>query len=94
MRSTQMTVTFPNPFRVSGYPDLLPAGTHELLVQEESVIGPGPRMHRWTAAYLTVEGMPGKPGKKSRRPLNGADLERALGYHRTHAVDPALEDRT
>jgi hypothetical protein len=100
MRSTQTTVTFPVPFLMSGYPDPLPAGTHELLVEEVSVIGPGRRLHRWTAAYLTVEGVTGKPGRKSRRPLNGVDLERALGYRtqapsrHIQAVDPILEDQT
>lgn len=100
MRSTNMTVTYPSPFRLSGYPDELPAGSYELVVQEQSVIGPGPRMHRWRAAYLTIEGTARKQGRKDRRPLNGPDLERALGYRgnpsslRNHAVGPALEDRT
>jgi hypothetical protein len=100
MRSTQTTVTFPIPFQVSGYPDPLPAGIHELLIQEVCVIGPDARLHRWTAAYLTVDDMTGKPGRKSRRPLNGADLERALGYRtqaqspRIHASDSGLEAQT
>jgi hypothetical protein len=100
MRSTNMTVTYPSPFRLSGYPDELPPGSYELLVQEESVLGPGPRTHRWTAAYLTIDATTRKRGRKERRPLNGPDLERALGYRgnppspRSHAVGPVLEDRT
>jgi hypothetical protein len=94
MRSTRMTVTFPSSFRVSGHPDLLPAGTHELLVQEQSLIGPGPSVHRWTAAYLTFEGMAGKPGRTSRRPLNGADLERVLAYRTQAPSPPTFRSRT
>jgi hypothetical protein len=81
-----MTVVYPFPFRLAGYPDELPPGDYELLVQEESVIGPGLKTHRWKAAYLTVRGATRKSGLV-RRPLNGPDLERALGYGR-----PALED--
>jgi hypothetical protein len=100
MRSTQVTVTFPDPFGLSGYPDMLPTGNHELLVQEESVTGPGLRTHRWTVAFLNVEGTSRKRCQEDRRPLAGRDLEQALGYRRyppsprNHAVEPDLEDQT
>jgi hypothetical protein len=90
MRSTRMTVVYPFAFRLSGYRDDLPAGDYELLIQEQSVIGPGQRIHRWTAAYLTVQGARGKAGRADRRPLSGPDLERALSYRR---LPPPLDGR-
>ena len=93
MRTTNMTVVYPHAFRLSGYGDELPAGNYELLIQEQSVIGPGARTHRWTAAYLTVQGARGKAGRKDRRPLNGPDLERALGYRRpAPSADGQVQD--
>ena len=83
MRSTNMTVVYPAPFKISGYPDELPAGSYELLVQEEFLMGPGAHMHRWTAAYLTVHRTARKGGQKDRRPLDPGDLATALRHRRS-----------
>ena len=39
MRSTKSTVTFSNPFTLSGYPGELPAGDYEVIVKEELLRG-------------------------------------------------------
>ena len=39
MRSITSTVTFSNPFTLSGYPGDLPAGEYEILVEEELLQG-------------------------------------------------------
>lgn len=82
MQTTTVTVIYPQPFRLTGYPGELPAGEYELLVQEETVAGLGFPTHRWTAAYLTDRAAPCKAGRPERRPLNGTDLARALRQSR------------
>lgn len=86
MQSRTMTVIYPQPFRLTGYPGELPAGEYELLVQEETVAGPGFPTHRWTAAYLTDCATPRKAGRRERLPLNGPDLARALRHSRMPAA--------
>jgi hypothetical protein len=82
MQSTTVTVIYPQPFRLTGYPGELPAGEYELLVQEKTVAGPGVPTHRWTVAYLTDCTAPRKAGRRGRLPLNGPDLARALRQSR------------
>lgn len=83
MRATHLTVEYPNPFTLSGYPHELPAGRYELVVQEESVTGPGTASFGWTAAYLTLPGNGRKAGRRKRRPLNSVDLATAMRHRRT-----------
>jgi hypothetical protein len=82
MQTTTVTVIYPQPFRLTGYPGELPAGEYELLVQEETVAEPGLPTRRWTAAYLTDRSPSRKAGRPERRPLNGPDLARALRHSR------------
>jgi hypothetical protein len=86
MQSKTMTVIYPEPFRLTGHPEELPAGEYELLVQEETVAGPGFPTRRWTAAYLTDRAAPRKAGRRERVPLNGPDLARALRQSRLPAA--------
>jgi hypothetical protein len=86
MQSTTMTVIYHQPFRLTGHPGELPAGEYELLVQEETVAGPGYPTHRWTAAYLSDRAAPRNVGRPERRPLNGSDLAQALLQSRMPAA--------
>jgi hypothetical protein len=86
MQSKTMTVIYPQPFRLTGHSEELPAGEYELLVQEETVAGPGFPTHRWTAAYLTDRSASRKAGRTERLPLNGPDLARALRHSRMPAA--------
>jgi hypothetical protein len=74
MRSTRSTVTFSNPFTLSGYPGELPAGDYEVLVEEELLQGLSFEAYRRTATYLTVRGR----GIAGRSELNCTISERDL----------------
>lgn len=78
MRASHLTVIYPHPFSLSGYPHELPAGQYEVLVEEETVTVRGVPVFRWTAAYLTLPRTKGEAGRRKRRPLNGADLVTAM----------------
>ncbi|MCU4652999.1 hypothetical protein N8I71_09160 [Roseibacterium sp. SDUM158016] len=82
MRSTHLTVNYPGPFTLSGYPHELPAGPYELLLQEETIGGRGKVAFQWTAAYLTLPGKSRKVGRSKRRPLNSVDLATAMRHRR------------
>ncbi|SNS59960.1 hypothetical protein [Antarctobacter heliothermus] len=78
MRSTRSTVTFSNPFTLSGYTDDLPAGDYELLVEEELLQGLSFEAYRRTATYLTVRGRGGHAGRSELRAISEYDLKEAL----------------
>ncbi|MFW2544961.1 hypothetical protein ACN2XU_20195 [Primorskyibacter sp. 2E107] len=78
MRSTRSTVTFSNPFTVPGYPGELPAGSYELLVEEELLQGLSFEAYRRTATYLRVRGQDGQAGRSELRETTEADLKAAL----------------
>ena len=78
MRSTRSTVTFSNPFTLSGYPGDLPAGDYEVLVEEELLQGLSFEAYRRTATYLTVRGRGSHAGRFELRAISGKDLKEAL----------------
>ncbi|PRY84363.1 hypothetical protein [Donghicola tyrosinivorans] len=79
MRSTRSTVTFSNAFTLPGYPDGLPAGDYEVLVEEELLQGLSFEAYRRTATYLTVRGRSGHAGHTELRAISESDLKEALG---------------
>lgn len=85
MRSSRSKVTFPQPFTLAGYTDELPAGTYDVLVEEELIEGTSFAAYRRTATYITVRGRGRQAGRTEHRPITWADLEAALGR------DPTLE---
>ena len=102
MRSTRSTVTFSNPFTLSGYPGDLPAGDYEVLVEEELLQGLSFEAYRRTATYLTVRGRGSHAGRSELRAISDSDLKEALGRdaalsqtnnHSEAALSPQ-EDRT
>ena len=78
MRSTRSTVTFLNPFTLPGYPDDLPAGDYEVLVEEELLHGLSFEAYRRTATYLTVRGRGNHAGRTELRAISENDLKEAL----------------
>ncbi len=91
MQSRTLMVIFLEPFKLTGRPGKMPVGEYELLVQEETVAGPGSPTCRWTAAYLTDLAAPRKAGRKERIPLSRPDLARALRQSRMPASVLATE---
>ena len=79
LRTNRSTVTFPQPFTLSGYPDELPSGEYEVLVEEELIEGLSFTAYRRTAIYLTVHGKGRFPDRTELRPIAWADLETATG---------------
>ena len=79
MRSTRSTVTFSNPFTLSGNPGDLPAGDYEVLVEEELLQGLSFEAYRRTATYLKVRGRGRHAGRTERRAISDKDLKEALG---------------
>ena len=61
MRSSSYTVTFLHPFRLTGFSDELPAGTYEVLIQEELMGGYGSENYQTKATYMTFSGKGGRP---------------------------------
>ncbi|TMV09148.1 hypothetical protein FGK63_08560 [Ruegeria sediminis] len=80
LRSIKSTVSFPQPFTLSGYSDELPAGAYELLVEEELIEGLSFTAYRRTAIYLTIHGKGRSLGRTEMRPITWTDLETALGH--------------
>ena len=79
MRSTRSTVTFSNPFTLSGYPGDLSAGDYEVLVEEELLQGLSFEAYRRTATYLTVRGRGSHAGRSELQAISDRDLKEALG---------------
>ena len=77
-RSTRSTVTFSAPFALSGYPGELPAGTYEVVVEEELLQGLSFEGWRRTATSLTVRGRGSPAGRSESHVISDSDLEEAL----------------
>jgi hypothetical protein len=88
VRSFRSTLTFSNPFTLPGYPDQLPAGDYELLVEEELLQGLSFEACRRTATYLTVRGRGRHAGRSELRAISYSDLKEALSRDQA-----ATEDR-
>jgi hypothetical protein len=82
-RTTTSTVTFAHPFRIPGYEDELPAGSYEVIADEDLLEGLSFEAYRRTGTFLLVDGQLGHRGQTEMRPINLNDLEAAL------ARDPA-----
>jgi len=94
MRSTRSTVTFSNAFTLPGCPDDLPAGTYEVVAEEELLHGLSFAAWRRTATFLTVRGGGRGTGRTELLPIAQSDLDAALGRDRqittTENSDAAL----
>lgn len=90
-RSSRSTVTFSNAFTLPGYRDELPAGTYEVVVEEELLEGLSFAAYRRTATYLTVTGKGARTDWSELRPVTERDLEMALRRDQTTTISQ-MED--
>jgi hypothetical protein len=71
-------VTFAHPFVISGYEGELPAGSYEVIVDEELLEGLSFEAYRRTASFLLISGQGGQAGETAMRLIDPRDLEAAL----------------
>ncbi|UWQ79048.1 hypothetical protein K3725_17340 [Leisingera sp. S132] len=85
-RSSRLMVTYSHPFSLAGYPDKLPAGAYEIIVEEELLQGLSFVAYRTAAIYLLIHGRGGQAGRTELRMITQSDLEtaqsRASGFDR------------
>jgi hypothetical protein len=84
-RTTTSTVTFAHPFVISGYEDELPAGSYEVVVDEDLLEGLSFEAYRRTGSFLLVSGRGGQAGQAEMRPIDPRDLEAALARDRAQS---------
>lgn len=92
-RSSSSTVTFENEFTLSGYPDALPPGDYQVLIDEELLQGISFEAYRRTATYLMVAGTGVNLERNELRATTTADIDAALDRDRAstvRTVAPAL----
>ncbi|MCU9850505.1 hypothetical protein OEZ60_21205 [Defluviimonas sp. WL0024] len=82
MRTSTYTVTFPDEFVLPGYPDELPAGEYEVVIEEERLQGLSFEAYRRTATYLTIHGKGEHAGRTELRPVSERDMELAITHGR------------
>lgn len=81
MRSTTATVTFHHPFTLAGYDDQLPAGSYDVLREDELLEGLSFEAYRRVATFLRV--LHGSAaGRSELRPVSDADIDAALDRDR------------
>lgn len=77
-QSTRSTVTFRHPFVLSGDPKPLPAGTYDILVEEELLEGLSFQAFRRTGTYIMIEGAGGRSGTIQMRETTKDALDQAI----------------
>lgn len=87
-RSTRSMVTFANDFKIGGPQKDLPAGTYEIVVEEELLQGISFEAYRLIATHLMVRGRGKKAGQTTMRVISREDLDYAI------ACDQALSEIT
>ena len=87
-RSTRSMVTFSNDFTIGDSQRELPAGTYEILVEEELLQGLSFEAYRRTATYLMVQGRGSHAGQTTMYMTTKDELEHAI------ACDRALFENT
>jgi len=87
-RSTRSMVTFSNDFAIGDSQRELPAGTYEIVVEEELLQGISFEACRRTATYLMVRGRGRNSGQTTMQMTTEEDLEHAI------ACDRALSETT
>lgn len=81
-RSTRSIVTFANVFTVGDSLKELPAGTYEIVVEEELLQGLSFRAYRRIATHLMVGGRGREAGQTSMHMITKEDLEYAIACDR------------
>jgi hypothetical protein len=78
VRSSSLRVTFLHPFSIAGFPDELPAGDYEVLIQEDLLGGHGFETYQRKATYVTVPGRGNRAGWMELHTISERDLKEAL----------------
>ncbi|WP_298975049.1 hypothetical protein [uncultured Roseobacter sp.] len=81
-RSTRSMVTFSNDFMIGDSQRQFPAGTYEILVEEELLQGISFEAYRRTATYLMVQGRGSNAGQTTMQVITQEDLEHAIACDR------------
>lgn len=87
-RSTRSMVTFSNDFTIGDNQQELPAGTYEIVVEEELIQGLSFEAYRRTATYLIVRARGRNAGQTTMQMTTKEELEHAM------ARDRALSETT
>ena len=87
-RATRSMVTFSNDFMIGNSQRELPAGTYELLVEEELLQSLSFEAYRRTATYLMIQGRGSNAGQTTLHMTTKEELEQAI------ACDRALSETT
>jgi hypothetical protein len=88
MRSSTSRLSFPHPFILSGYPDELPAGSYDVIVEEERLDGISFVAYRRTATYIVISGHGLRAGRTEMRKITEADLVSACATAATCLEQP------
>lgn len=78
MRSTCVTLTFRSAFRLPGYDMPFPAGTYEVLSEDERLDGLSFEAFRRVATFLRITGRDGASGRTELFPVSQQDLDAAI----------------
>lgn len=76
-RTTTSTVTFVYPFVLPGYSNELPAGTYEVIAEDELLANLSFTAYRRIATHIRIEGTYGT-GRTELRPVDQHDLRMVL----------------
>lgn len=82
-RSTRSKVTFLNDFMVSRNQRDLPAGTYEIVIEEELLQGLSFEAYQRTATYMVIPGRGYNSGQSTMQIITKEDLENALERDRS-----------
>lgn len=82
MRSTRSMVTFSNDVTIGDSQRVLPAGTYEVVVEEELIPGLSFEAYRRTATYLMVRGRGSNAGQTTMQMTTKEELEHAMACDR------------
>lgn len=84
-RTTRSTVTFAFPFVISGFPDELPAGNYEIIVEEDLLQNLSFVAYQRTATYLLINRQEA-PGRKQMYQVDSEDWDLTLSIDRERAT--------
>lgn len=82
MRSTRSMVTFSSEVTIGESQQELPAGTYEIVVEEELMQGLSFEAYRRTATYLMVRGRGSNAGQTTMHMTTQEELEHAIACDR------------
>lgn len=92
VRTTETTVTFAHPFRLSGADGLLPAGIYRVVMDEEPILGLSFIAYRRTATMLHTPALSAPQGRSASLSTDQPELDGALAKDRRGSPDVPRDD--